>query len=202
MPHSVLIVVTNKKTGDSYLCRSYPDDDIDNNNKIELYRTPVYKIVIKGIDGANSPQSKEWPAVRFMPYWNDPKTPDNHYKTKGWVNSGLHKLDKRKVTYYNPSYGTQNRHSPYSGAIQLRDSFLIHAGPQSLREIGWGSAGCVEIIGNFDNFKDDIKRISGSAHTNSHDAILELVKTGKLFVEVEYDVPPNFKLNLDSEVGA
>ena len=74
MPHSVLIVVSNKKTGDTYLSRSYPDDDINNNNKIELYRTPVYKIVIKGMDSTNASQIKEWPAVRFMPYWNDPKT--------------------------------------------------------------------------------------------------------------------------------
>jgi hypothetical protein len=141
MPHNALIVITNKKKGDSYLCSSYPDDDSDNNNKIELHRTPAYKVLIKGISVANSSQAKERPAVRFMPYWNDPKTPDKYYKTKGWVNSGLYKLDKRKVTYYNPNYGTQNRYSPYSGAIQLRDSFLIHAGPQNLRDIGWDSAG-------------------------------------------------------------
>lgn len=199
MLSKVLVVVSNVKTGDTYLCRSYPDDDINNNGKIELYRTPVYKVIIKGLDSTNSMLSKEWPAVRFMPYWNDPNALDSHYKTKGWVNSGLHKLERRKVALYKPDYGTQNRHSPFSGAIQLKDSFLIHAGPQTLNESGWGSAGCVEIIGNFDSFKEDIKRISGSPQAKAHDAILELVKAGKLYVEVEYDLPPNFKLALERE---
>ena len=168
---------------------------------MELYNTPVYKVFVKGGEASNATQIKEWPAVRFMPYWNDPKEPNSHYRTKGWVNAGLHKLDKRLVTYYNPNYGTQNRHSPHRGAIQLRDSFLIHAGPSSLRDAGWGSAGCVEIIGDFSNFLKDIKTISGSTKSDTHKSILDLVKAKKFFVEVEYEVPPDFRSNLYGEVG-
>ena len=55
----VLIVVSNKKTLDTYLSRSYPDDDRDNNGRIELYRTPVYKVFLEGMDADRKPAVKE-----------------------------------------------------------------------------------------------------------------------------------------------
>lgn len=200
----VLIIVSNIKSSTNnkpvfYLARSFPDDDRNNNGRIETYHVPVYKVFIEGTDSGGSKIKKEWNALRFMPYWNDPKKPDSHYHTKGWVNAGLHKLDKKKVTLYKPSYGTQNRYSPYSGAIQMRDSFLIHAGPRNLQESGWGSAGCVEIVGNFDDFKKDIADLSGSSKKNAGDAITELVKVERLFVKVDYATPPNIKKNFAGE---
>lgn len=102
-------------------------------------------------------------------------------------------MARKKVIYYNPSYGTQNRWSPYAGAIQIDGSFLIHAGPTSLGDVGWGAAGCVEIIGSFDKFKDDIKILSGTGASKSDDAIQSLVKTEKLYVTVEYAPPPDIK---------
>ena len=66
---------------------------------------------------------------------------------------------------------------------------------------GWGSAGCVEIIGDFSNFLKDIKIISGSTKSDTHKSILDLVKAKKFFVEVEYEVPPDFRSNLYGEVG-
>lgn len=189
MMNEVLITISNIKTGENYLARSYPDDDYNNNGKIELYWTPVYKVFLQ-----NDKEQKEWKALRFMPYWNDPKQPYSKYKTRKWVVSGLSShIPKKIVTYYDPQYGVQNRYSPYAGGIQIKDSFLIHAGPQSLADIGWGAAGCVEIIGDFDKFKDDIRILSGIETNNSHDAIQMLVKSSKLYVEVQETTAPNIK---------
>ncbi|MGH1438982.1 MAG: hypothetical protein ACRBBR_02625 [Cellvibrionaceae bacterium] len=184
----VTVVVTNKKTGQHYYAHSYPDRDIDNNGKNDVYKTPIYEVHI--IQGANK---IVWHAVRFMPYWNDPKAPNPKYKTKGFVNSGLHSLNKRAVSLYLPNYFTRNRFSPNRGAIQLRNNFLIHAGPKTRFDYGWGSAGCVEIIGDFGKFKADIRDLSGIQTTVlPGDALAKMVANKKLFVEVQYATPPNF----------
>ena len=139
--------------------------------------------------------------MRFFPYWNNPTKPNPHYKTLGWVNAGLHALTKRSVPTYKPDYGVRNRQSPFAGAIVMRGSFYIHAGPQTLAEEGWGSAGCVEIVGNFDEFKDDIQFLSGSATPDARGAILELVKAKKLFIQVDHATPPNLKSKVVKEVA-
>lgn len=193
--NDVSIIVTSISTNKMYLARSYPDDDFNNNGKVELYSVPVYKIYIKNSHNA----IKEWTALRFMPYWNDPQKPDPHYKSQGWINAGLKQLTRKHVTFFNPHYSTQNRPSPFEGAIQLRDSFLIHAGPKNLSESGWGAAGCVEIIGDFQNFKIDIQKLSGSKKQNPNDAISELVRLRKLYVQVDYAEPPKIKSNLAGE---
>jgi hypothetical protein len=174
--NSILITVTGIETGDTYYSRSYPDNDYDNNGKKEFYSTPVYKITIE--NEANKLQKKEWKALRFMPYWNDPKSPSTQYKAKGWVNSGLSVVDRKKVTLYDKDYTVHNTTSLYKGAIQIQGNFLIHAGPTSITNYGWGAAGCVEIITK-----------------NLHDSMLSLVKSGKLFVEVQYALRPNLKNN-------
>lgn len=185
----VTVVVTNKKTGQHYYAHSYPDRDIDNNGKNDVYKTPIYEVHI--IQGANK---IVWNAVRFMPYWNDPKAPNPKYKTIGFVNSGLHSLNKKSVSLYLPHYSTQNSFSPTRGAIQMRGNFLIHAGPRTRFASGWGSAGCVEIIGNFDKFKADIRDLAGIKPAILPGAALtQLVANKKLFVEVQYATPPNFK---------
>lgn len=185
----VTITVTNRKTGDYYQARSFPDSDMDNDGAIELYRVPVYEVEIQ-----SGSDIRKWTAVRFMPYWNDPKSPSAHYKTLGFVNSGLHKFPKQAVSLYLPNYGTHNRYSPYRGAIQIHRSFLIHAGPKNLKDIGWGSAGCVEIIGDFGQFKNDIRDLSGLSNTMEPGiAITKLVQNRKLLVQLEYSTPPNFK---------
>jgi hypothetical protein len=190
----VVVTVSGQKTADIYYSRSYPNEIHDEDGKVKLYATPVYKVFIKGKNAAGGEAvTKEWTALRFMPYWNDPKRRDPRYKTIGWVNSGKYKVPRKAVTYYNPTYGTHNRYSPFSGAIQIDGSFLIHAGPNSLSESGWGAAGCVEIIGNFDDFKNDIRDLSGSSAAEASAAILELVHHHHLFVEVQYALPPNLR---------
>lgn len=188
--NTVTIIVSNIKTSDRYKARSYPFSDQNMDGKQDIYETPVYKVFING-----NGQAKEWKALRFMPYWNDPIIPEAKYKVIGWANAGLKSMPKRAVTYYDPNYGVHNTHSPYYGAIQIWNSFLIHAGPVNIHDYRWGGAGCVEIIGNFDNFKNDIKILSGSSQTSSHQAILELVAARKLYVQVNYASPPNLKEN-------
>lgn len=190
---TVVLVVSAQKTPDTYAARSYPDDDYDNNGKIELYGTPVFKVFIQGTDTNGKAVSHEWKALRFMPYWNDPKSPSPKYKSLGWVNSGKWQVAKKAVKRYDPTYGTHNRYSPYGGAIEIDGAFLIHAGPNDLSDSGWGAAGCVEIIGNFDDFKDQIKVLSGSTATEADVAILDLVKQRKLFIHVESARAPNLK---------
>ena len=185
---SVTITVTNRKTGDTYKARSYPDDDKDNDGVIEFYSTPVYFIDIKSKAG-----TKTWKAVRFMPYWNDPAAPDPGYRARGFLNSGLHKFPKQAVSLYLPNYPIHNRYSPHKGAIQIRNNFLVHAGPSNLSDIGWGSAGCVEVIGDFGQFKRDIRNLAGiNAATTEDAALSNLVRNKKLFIELEYDTPPIF----------
>ncbi len=192
--HEVHIIISSQLTGDTYLARSYPDDDFDNNGKKELYKTPVYKVFIEGRSSR-----KEWKALRFMPYYNDPKAPSGNYKTKGWANSGKWQVPKKRVTLYDPFYSPHNTFSPYSGAIQIEGNFLIHAGPLSIHDSGWGAAGCVEIIGDFGKFKEDIKNLSGSLKKTASDAITELVRNGKLFLQVDYAYPPDLKKNFSHE---
>jgi hypothetical protein len=195
--NKVLITVTGIETGDTYLAKSYPDSDYDNNGSKELYSTSVYKVTIES--DANKTKKKEWKALRFMPYWNDPTNPSPKYKTKGWVNSGLTSIDKKKVTLYDKNYKVHNSYSPFGGAIQIQGNFLIHAGPSNIYESGWGAAGCVEIIGSFDDFKKDIADLAGINSKNLHEAMLSLVKSGNLFVEVQYALRPDLKNNFYSE---
>ena len=186
--NEVLITISGTKTKDIYYSKTYPDRDYDDDGREEYYKTPVYKVII-----ANKHIKKEWKALRFMPYWNDPKKPRPGYKHRGWINSGLSSLAKKAVTYYDPTYGTRNRMSPFPGGIQIKGNFLIHAGPKNLLDYGWGAAGCVEIIGNFDLFKEDIRLLSGAKIKNVHQVIADMVKARKLFVEVEFAPRPSLK---------
>lgn len=195
----VKITLSNKVVG-SYEARSYPDDDYDNNGKIELYKVPVYSIIVSGTDGAGKPKTFLHKAPRFMPYWNDPKKLSSHYKTKGWANSGLSSARTIIVNRYIRDYEVQNRYSPGKGAIVLKDAFYIHGGPANDTDVGFGSAGCVEIIGNYDTFKSNIASLSGSASKASDDAITQLVIQGNLIVVIESAVVPDIKKLFTREI--
>lgn len=187
--NEVTVTVTNRKTGEQYVARSYPDSDKEDDGVIDYYYVPVYEITI-----SSGSTAKKWKAVRFMPFWNDPNAPNTDYKTKGFVNSGLHKFSRQAVSAYLPKYSTHNRYSPDRGAIRIRNNFLIHAGPRSLLDLGWGAAGCVEIIGDFGKFKQDIRDLAGISDTvEAGDAIASMVGKGKLFVEVQHATPPDFR---------
>ena len=190
---------TGTKTGDTYYAKSYPCSDMDKNSKIELYGVPVYYVYIKGTDDKGQSVKYTWKALRFMPYYNPPNF--SSYKTIGWVNSGLHKLNRQPAPEYKKAYEVHNTYSQHNGAIVLKGTFYIHAGPEDLTHIGWGAAGCVEIIGSFSEFKDQVKELSGSTQVDADSAISELVFYKKLYIEIEYATPPNIKANFYKEVS-
>jgi hypothetical protein len=196
----VTIQLTNKIVG-SYEARSYPHDDLRGDKKIQLYRVPLYEIKVFGEDDKGKLQTFLHKAPRFMPYWNNPQKPYHAYKAVGWLNSGLSTARKIVVDKYKSDYELHNRYSPGRGAIVMRGSFYIHAGPSSETEVGFGSAGCVEILGNFDDFKKDVASLSGFKATTDI-VLMQLVHDKHLIVDIESASVPNIKLRLSREILA
>jgi hypothetical protein len=187
------IVVTNSVVG-SYEARSYPDQQTDAVGQYPLYSVPIYKIQVVGKDSSHKPVVVDFVAPRFMPYYNNPKQPDPHYKAVGWLNSGLSSHRRVVVSTFKQDYAVQNRYSPGRGAIVVHESFYIHAGPASLRDFGFGSAGCIEVIGDYNLFKQAIARLSGLP-SDPDQAIQQLVHAGKLIVTIQHAKPPDIKKN-------
>lgn len=188
----VTITLSNKVVG-SYEARSYPHDDMNADGKIELYKVPLYEITIAGIDESGNNTIFTHKAPRFMPYWNNPKAPDPHYHTKGWINAGLSHARTITVERYIRHYEVHNRFSPGRGAIVMQGTFYIHAGPATEADVGFGSAGCVEIIGNYDTFKAQIASLSGFKSAIADDAIAKLVMDRKLIVNIKNATVPDIK---------
>jgi hypothetical protein len=195
----VIIDVTSTVVG-QYEARSYPDQQEDASGYYNLYKVPLYRILVSGKDDTGKNLSGEYRAPRFMPYYNNPKRPSPHYKTLGWVNCGLSSKRRVIVSQYRKDYQVQNRYSPGVGAIVLHQSFYIHAGPATPSDYGFGSAGCIEIIGNFDTFKDAIVRLSGVVALTRDAAITQLVKERKLVVEIQEARVPDIKTSASRKV--
>lgn len=183
-----------------YEARSYPNQRFDKNGFYDLYKVPVYEIIVSGHDAAGGVVTKNFMAPRFMPYYNDPKKPDPHYSTTGWVNSGLSKARQQVILQYKQDYEVQNRFSPGRGAIIVYKSFYIHAGPADLLDYGFGSAGCIEIIGDFDVFKQTIAVFSGVSGGTSDVAIATLVKDRHLSVTIEEAKVPRIETAVTRKV--
>jgi hypothetical protein len=203
----VLIIVSNIKTPDTYLMRSWPNDDYLGHGKISLFRSPVYKVFIVGTDRDGKPVRTEWTALRFSPFWNDPKhpAPRNIYvgQGRGWANSGIEYEAKKPVPAYLPNYHIHNSISRFEGAFQVRGNFLIHGGPETLLSPQWGAAGCVEVIGNFDQFRQDIIKLSGFSDVDVEDvnvAMVEIVRAQKVFVQYDLEKAPDLRGAFDREV--
>ncbi len=197
-PKHVEIVVTNTVVN-NYEARSYPDEQRDKEGNYALYRVPVYKILVTGRDGDNK-KSFEFMAPRFMPYFNNPTRPDPHYQTKGWRNAGLSSARTVTVSQYKQDYAVQNRFSPGRGAIVVMGAFYIHAGPASLLDVGFGSAGCIEIIGNYNTFKRTIADLAGLFSVPADTAIRQLVNARKLRVTIQTAVAPDIAKNMTRKI--
>lgn len=197
----VVIVVSNQKTADVYYAKSYPDPDFDNDGRRERYRTPIYKVFLKSRSAVGESVQKDWQALRFMPFWNDPRQPTKAYRSKGWVNSGLHHVARKAVPAYLKDYKIHNTVSRFDGAIQIKDNFLVHAGPESAMSSnwGWGAAGCIEIIGDFNEFRMNILEMSGSAQTDIHTGMQQLVSAKQLYIQVDMDTAPDLKAARDGD---
>lgn len=194
----VEIVVTSTVVG-QYEARSYPDSQIDATGAYSLYRVPVYRIQIKGTDVRGLAKTVDFMAPRFMPYYNDPQRPDPHYSARGWVNAGLSAARTVVVSTYKRDYEVRNRYSPGRGAIVVHAAFYVHAGPASLQDVGFGSAGCIEIIGNYDDFKKAITDLSGLTGTLDA-AIQQLVNEKKLTVHIQAAAAPDIRKNLTRKI--
>lgn len=188
----VTVIVTKIVVG-GYEARSYPHNQVSPSREIPLYRVPVYTIRVRGKDASGKDVMRDFMAPRFMPYFNDPKKPDPHYSTLGWANSGLSSARRVIVPEFIGDYEVQNRYSPGRGAIVVHETFYIHAGPADLNDVGFGSAGCIEIIGDFDVFKKTIADLSGAQTKNSGQAIQHLVAAGLLVVEIQETEAPDIK---------
>lgn len=189
----VLITISSETTGEKYVAKLYPSRDKNGDGNEDKYEVPVYKIYIKGVDDGGRPVVKNWSALRFTPFWNDPLDPVSSYKTRGFVVAGLSSFAKQRITNYVSGYTLHNTYSEYTGAIQLRGNFLIHAGPPSMASQGWGGAGCVEIIGDFNSFRNDIIALSGSKISTIPEAMMSIIKNRKLLVEMPYAARPESK---------
>lgn len=75
----------------------------------------------------------------------------------------------------------------------------MHAGPASLQDVGFGSAGCIEIIGNYDDFKKAITDLSGLTGTLDA-AIQQLVNEKKLTVHIQAAAAPDIRKNLTRKI--
>lgn len=202
---AVDVVVSAKKTGENYEARAYPIDDVNDDGLIEYYKAPVYYVYVIGTNDDGVREKRAWKAPRYMPY-NNPAgvRHDDDYKTVGFVTAGLSNVPRFAVGTYKPDYEVHNRYSPFGGAIVVKGGFYIHAGPENVQDSGWGSAGCVEILGNFDAFKKDVLELAGSRDTDSPAAInagmSKLVAARKLFVTYESASRPNLKASFSRQV--
>jgi hypothetical protein len=200
-PGTVDITVSSKRLPTRYEARSYPHDDMDGDGRIELYATPICYVYIDGFDRDGKAVRREWNALRFMPFYNKRSDPSEEYTQLGWANSGLRYVGRQPVPDYLPDYEVHNRYSEYGGALVVRGSFFIHAGPSEISEFGWGAAGCVEVIGNFDKFKGDILELAGSAEPDLDKGIGALVAARKLFVQYEQAQSPNLQAAFTRQVA-
>lgn len=189
----VEIIVTKNVVG-SYEARSYPNDQTDTNGFYPLYRVPLYQIAVTGKDDNQVASSSTFIAPRFMPYFNDPHSPSSHYKAMGWIVSGLSHARRVVISTYLRHYAVQNRFSPGRGAIVVYQHFYIHAGPASLDDSGFGSAGCIEVIGDWELFKQAIVERSGLQYPSADSVIEGLVRSSKLVVLIEAAVPPGLRI--------
>ena len=204
---AVDVTVSAKKTGENYEARAYPIDDVNGDGLTEYYRAPVFYVYVDGVNAAGQRERREWKAPRYMPY-NNPAGArhDNDYRTVGFVTSGLSSVPRMAVPQYKPDYEVHNTFSPFGGAIVVKGSFYIHAGPENVADSGWGSAGCVEILGNFDAFKKDILELAGSPVAAGTPAALNaamsrLVAARKLFVTYENAARPDIHAALSRQVS-
>lgn len=195
----VTITLTNRIVG-SYEARSYPQDSQNNNKEIELYRVPLYEMILSGKDDLGKEKTFVHKAPRFMPYWNNPANPDPRYKTRGWANSGLSSARIIVVTRYIAEYKVHNRLTKGHGAIVLKGTFYIHAGPADENDAGYGSAGCVETIGNYDTFKSNIMILSGLKSVSPDDSIQTLVDERHLIVHIQGATVPDIRKNLTRKI--
>lgn len=132
-----------------------------------------------------------------MPYYNPQIF--SSYQTIGWVNSGLHKLNRQPAPEYKKAYEVHNTYSQHNGAIVLKGTFTFTLVLKILLILDGEQQGAL-VIGSFSEFKDQVKELSGSTQVDADSAISELVFYKK-HIEIEYATPLILKRIFIKEVN-
>lgn len=140
----VVIRVTGTRTGKSALLTSFY-----HRPKRQLYRVPLYEVIITGRTKNNSPVTETFEAIRFGVH----RTHTTNAKIVGLAEAQTHTLSWDTIS----TMGNEE-------AWRVYDGFFIHRGPDYPLKDQFGSIGCVEIcgVGEWDRFNDTIKRLAGT----------------------------------------
>lgn len=185
----VNITVGGIPTGKIYTAQTYPDRD----NK--AYQVPVYTLTVSEGMGTGR-ASRTWDALRFMPFLNaTPGLSGYSLLAMNPIMVGLADLLEAPSPLYKPDYSVHNRPSTEDGAFVIPNhpTHYIHAGPMTLSsfgEAGWGSAGCIEVVG-FTSMKAYVHSLSGLSTKAERDALTELVQKKLLTITLERAVRPS-----------
>jgi hypothetical protein len=179
--------------GRTILTYAYPIPTMSKQDptKIQLYELPTYTIKVSGIDNTGAAVSQVWEVYRFGIYHNDGS--DFHYKARGLFVAGLANEQTHLIKHFDPNYTVHSASSLENGAWQVKNSFLIHDGPDipltatnnSISGL-YASVGCIEICGTnagFDRFNKFIVELSGTKKTGT-DALIEIAS--KQLVSIHY----------------
>jgi|GEM_PF-7020941 hypothetical protein len=142
----------------------------------QAYDMPVFRVWLQGLDANGEPVSREWKALRFIPFCDQvakvvPRT----------IVVGLSFFPEQPIKYYIEDELVECE----SGSIRIKDNFLILGGPQSFTSEGWGGTGFVEILGQPQAFRADILELAGIGFCSATDAMQQLIARRKLLVVLE-----------------
>lgn len=154
--------------------RDQPTWAYPNGGGLGTFATPVYQLSASGVDDVGGKSSRIFEVLRFGVQCEDRKTA----RVVGLADNQTHVI-KRWIPDYDPHSFVSNE----IGAWQVYGSFLIHDGPDTVREVS-ATIGCVEIMGNqgFIDFNDFIISLSGAKAASRDDKLKEIGNSGKLSI--------------------
>ena len=184
---NVLVTVTGEIVGTARTF-SYPFSNSNDPSKMIRYEVPVYKVIVSGTDDEGNKVSKEYRALRFG-------VKNSKYgEVKDSRVVGLEEEETFEKVPWDDSYKPHSFESNEKGAWVVDGDYLIHDGPDE-GFLG-ASNGCVEPLGKnkFNEFNDDIIRMSGSKAPTRSAQLKEIGKKGALTVKYEKASKPSLKV--------
>jgi hypothetical protein len=145
-PSEVVIEIGAVIPESKYLVKSFPLPLL----QPAYYQVPLYSVSIFKAKDHRKPagytDKQGFKAVRFGVYDNDGSVKE--YKAKGRFVVGLSDDKWYRLHTYKDYHLHSRPDNPDNGAWIIEDTHYIHSGPASLADIGYGTAGCVEIFGD------------------------------------------------------
>ena len=185
----VTITISGTSNGLSYQAKTYPEY----NGK--RYGVPIYSLTVMGTNSKGEKVSRTWNVLRFMPYLNQNPQNTGYKQATGStpIMCGLSDERHSTIQSYNPNYQVHNSQTPENGGFVIYGNFMIHDGPDSENNTGWGAAGCMEVMGDegFTKLKSFIFDLSGSRDPNMEQGLKEFVSSGKLHINIEQSKRPS-----------